>query len=198
MLRWKALPPSAARSSTGVGAVLNTAKRHAGKSVAVFGCGGVGLNVVQGANLRRRLADHRRRHVEEKLALAKQFGATHLVNADEGASRPQGPRDHRRRRGLRLRGRRRRGSARAGVRFARTAAAWRSWSACRRSARSTASTRSTCSTTRRSTAAPTAQRTFRQRLPDDRQPLHGEEAQARRADHADVPAGSDQRGLRAR
>ena len=34
---------------TGVGAALNTAKVQPGKSVAVFGCGGVGLNVIQGA-----------------------------------------------------------------------------------------------------------------------------------------------------
>ena len=37
--------------ATGIGAVLNTARVTPGKSVAVFGCGGVGLNVVQGANL---------------------------------------------------------------------------------------------------------------------------------------------------
>ncbi|MBI4589474.1 MAG: hypothetical protein HY725_11590 [Candidatus Rokubacteria bacterium] len=34
---------------TGVGAVINTARVEPGSSVAVFGCGGVGLNVVQGA-----------------------------------------------------------------------------------------------------------------------------------------------------
>ena len=35
--------------TTGVGAVFNTAKVEPGSSVAVFGCGGVGLNVIQGA-----------------------------------------------------------------------------------------------------------------------------------------------------
>ncbi len=65
---------------TGVGAVINTARVTTGKSVAVFGCGGVGLNVVQGARLVGAwpiiAVDSR----DDKLALAEQFGATHLVN----------------------------------------------------------------------------------------------------------------------
>ena len=36
---------------TGVGAVINTAKVNPGDSVVVIGCGGVGLNVIQGAVL---------------------------------------------------------------------------------------------------------------------------------------------------
>ena len=36
---------------TGVGAAINTAKVQPGDTVAVFGCGGVGLNVIQGAAL---------------------------------------------------------------------------------------------------------------------------------------------------
>ena len=36
---------------TGVGAAVNTAKVRPGETVAVFGCGGVGLNVIQGAAL---------------------------------------------------------------------------------------------------------------------------------------------------
>ena len=39
---------------TGVGAAINTAKVRPGQTVAVFGCGGVGLNVIQGAALARR------------------------------------------------------------------------------------------------------------------------------------------------
>ncbi len=40
--------------TTGVGAVFNTAKVRPGASVAVFGCGGVGLNVIQGARIAAR------------------------------------------------------------------------------------------------------------------------------------------------
>jgi S-(hydroxymethyl)glutathione dehydrogenase / alcohol dehydrogenase len=65
---------------TGVGAVLNTARVTPGKSVAVFGCGGVGLNVVQGAELVGAWPIIAVDTVDEKLALAQQFGATHLVN----------------------------------------------------------------------------------------------------------------------
>jgi len=67
--------------ATGVGAVVNTARVTPGKSVAVFGCGGVGLNVVQGANLVGAWPIIAVDTVDSKLALAEQFGATHLVNA---------------------------------------------------------------------------------------------------------------------
>ena len=62
--------------TTGVGAVFNTARVAPGSSVAVFGCGGVGLNVIQGA----RIAGAERiiaiDTLEAKLEMAKQFGAT--------------------------------------------------------------------------------------------------------------------------
>ena len=62
--------------TTGVGAVFNTARVTPGSSVAVFGCGGVGLNVVQGA----RIAGAERiiaiDTLASKLEMAKQFGAT--------------------------------------------------------------------------------------------------------------------------
>ncbi len=66
--------------ATGVGAVLNTARVTAGKSVAVFGCGGVGLNVVQGANLVGAWPIIAVNTKDDKLEMAKQFGATHVVN----------------------------------------------------------------------------------------------------------------------
>ncbi len=47
--------------TTGVGAVLFTAKVEAGANVVVFGLGGIGLNVIQGARDGRRRQDHRRR-----------------------------------------------------------------------------------------------------------------------------------------
>jgi S-(hydroxymethyl)glutathione dehydrogenase/alcohol dehydrogenase len=68
---------------TGVGAVVNTAKVQPGRSVAVFGCGGVGLNVIQGAALVGAepiiAVDIR----DNKLEMAKLFGATHTVNASQ-------------------------------------------------------------------------------------------------------------------
>src|ERR1043165_2457433 len=70
--------------TTGVGAVFNTAKVEPGSSVAVFGCGGVGLSVIQGA----RIAGAERiiaiDTLESKLALAKQFGATDVLLAKAG------------------------------------------------------------------------------------------------------------------
>ena len=66
---------------TGVGAALNTAGVHAGATVAVVGCGGVGLSVIQGA----RIADARRIVAvdvdDAKLDLARRCGATDVVNA---------------------------------------------------------------------------------------------------------------------
>ena len=68
---------------TGVGAVLNTARVEAGASVAVFGCGGVGLNCIQGAALAGAqpiiAVDLR----ANKLDMARLFGATHTVDASE-------------------------------------------------------------------------------------------------------------------
>ena len=66
---------------TGLGAVFNTAQVQPGTTVAVIGCGGIGLNVVQGARLAgaaRVIAVDR---VDAKLDLARQVGATDTVNA---------------------------------------------------------------------------------------------------------------------
>ncbi|HXM82103.1 MAG TPA: Zn-dependent alcohol dehydrogenase [Burkholderiales bacterium] len=65
--------------TTGVGAVFNTAKVAPGSTVAVIGCGGVGLNVVQGARIagaERIIAIDTN---ENKLSLAKEFGATDFM-----------------------------------------------------------------------------------------------------------------------
>lgn len=70
--------------ATGVGAVLNTAAVEPGSTVAVIGCGGVGLNVVQGARLagaERIVAIDVR---PEKTHLALQFGATDRIDASQG------------------------------------------------------------------------------------------------------------------
>jgi NDMA-dependent alcohol dehydrogenase len=69
---------------TGFGAAANTADIKKGDTVAVIGCGGVGLNAIQGAKWKgaeRIIAVDR---FDSKLDMAKQFGATDLVNAGNG------------------------------------------------------------------------------------------------------------------
>ncbi len=66
--------------TTGLGAVLNTARIEAGSTVAVFGCGGVGLAAVQGARIagaRMIIAVDVHDH---KLETAYELGATHTIN----------------------------------------------------------------------------------------------------------------------
>ena len=69
---------------TGVGAVINSARVEPGSSVAVIGCGGVGLNVVQGARLAGAATIVGVDVAAEKAALARDFGATHTVVPDDG------------------------------------------------------------------------------------------------------------------
>ena len=66
---------------TGVGAVLNTAGVRPGDTVAVVGCGGVGLNVVQGARIAGATTIIAVDVVSAKLDLARELGATHVVDA---------------------------------------------------------------------------------------------------------------------
>ena len=68
---------------TGIGAVVNRAQVKAGASIAVFGCGGVGLNVIQGGVLASAGKIIAVDTVPYKLELAEQFGATHFVNANK-------------------------------------------------------------------------------------------------------------------
>ena len=68
---------------TGVGAVLNRAEVEAGSTVAVFGCGGVGLNVVQGALLAAAAKIIAVDTSDFKLEKAGDMGATHFVNAEK-------------------------------------------------------------------------------------------------------------------
>jgi len=69
---------------TGVGAAVNTADIKAGDTVVVVGCGGVGLNVIQGAVIAGATRVIAVDMLENKLKMAEQFGATDLVNAGEG------------------------------------------------------------------------------------------------------------------
>jgi S-(hydroxymethyl)glutathione dehydrogenase / alcohol dehydrogenase len=66
---------------TGVGAVTNAAHVEAGSSVLVIGCGGVGLNVVQGARLAGASKIIACDLLDNKLEFAQEFGATHTLNA---------------------------------------------------------------------------------------------------------------------
>src|SRR5690606_10960439 len=68
---------------TGVGAVLNRAKVEAGRSMAVFGAGGIGLNIIQGgilAGAGRIIAVDL---MPAKLEWARRFGATDVIDARE-------------------------------------------------------------------------------------------------------------------
>jgi S-(hydroxymethyl)glutathione dehydrogenase/alcohol dehydrogenase len=72
--------------TTGIGAVINTAKVEAGANVVVFGLGGIGLNVIQGARL---VGANMIVGVDlnpKKRALAERFGMTHFVNPKDAGN----------------------------------------------------------------------------------------------------------------
>src|SRR5215471_975693 len=69
--------------TTGLGIVFNNAKLLPGQSIAVFGVGGVGLNVVQGADLVNTYPIVAIDRSEAKLAFARRFGATHTINVNK-------------------------------------------------------------------------------------------------------------------
>ena len=69
---------------TGVGAVTNTARIEPGSNVVVIGCGGVGLNAVQGAVLAGADRIIGVDLLDNKLEYAREFGATDVVNAGNG------------------------------------------------------------------------------------------------------------------
>ena len=66
---------------TGMGAVVNTASVRTGNSVVVIGCGGVGLNSVQGARIAGASPIIAVDVADGKLEAARAFGATHTINA---------------------------------------------------------------------------------------------------------------------
>ena len=66
--------------TTGIGAVMNTAKVEPGANVAVFGLGGIGLNVIQGARIAGADKIIGVDLNADKVVLAEQFGMTHFVN----------------------------------------------------------------------------------------------------------------------
>ncbi|MGH8434398.1 MAG: Zn-dependent alcohol dehydrogenase [Pseudomonas sp.] len=70
--------------TTGTGAVFNTAKVRPGDTVAVLGCGGIGLAAINGAALAGAARIIAIDMLDSKLELAKQFGATDVVNGKDG------------------------------------------------------------------------------------------------------------------
>jgi S-(hydroxymethyl)glutathione dehydrogenase/alcohol dehydrogenase len=69
--------------TTGVGAVIHTAKVEPGSTVAVIGCGGVGLSCINGAAIAGAGRIIAIDAVPSKLELARKFGATDVINAKE-------------------------------------------------------------------------------------------------------------------
>ena len=77
--------------TTGIGAVTNTARVRPGESVVVYGCGGVGLNILQGAATAGAHPIVAVDRVPEKMEIARQFGATHaLITSDDTVSDVRG------------------------------------------------------------------------------------------------------------
>ena len=69
--------------TTGLGAVMNTAKVESGDTVAVFGLGGIGLNVIQGARMVGASMIVGVDLNPDRRAIAEKFGMTHFVNPRE-------------------------------------------------------------------------------------------------------------------
>ena len=70
--------------TTGVGAAITTAKVKPGSTVAVFGCGGVGLAIIQGAKIAGAERIIAIDLAANKLEMAMKFGATDVINGSEG------------------------------------------------------------------------------------------------------------------
>jgi Zn-dependent alcohol dehydrogenase len=69
---------------TGVGAVFHCARVKPGSSVAVYGTGGIGLNIIQGAAIAGAEKIIAVDILQNKLDFAKQFGATHTIDSSKG------------------------------------------------------------------------------------------------------------------
>ncbi|SDL47518.1 Zn-dependent alcohol dehydrogenase [Nonomuraea jiangxiensis] len=80
---WEAAALIGCGITTGVGAALNTAKVRPGSTVAVIGCGGVGLSVIQGARVSGARTILAIDPLESKHELARKVGATHAVTPEQ-------------------------------------------------------------------------------------------------------------------
>ena len=184
--------------TTGIGAVINTAKVEPGARVVVFGLGGIGLNVIQGARIAGAEMivgvdlNPRRREIAEK------FGMTHFVNPKRGAGRPRsvssGPDPWRRRLQLRMHRQREGHAPGAGMRASRLGPVDHH-RRCRRRPGD------------RDAAIPAGDRSSLEghgvwwrprphRRASDRRLVHGRPHQHRRPDHARAAVRTDQRRIR--
>jgi S-(hydroxymethyl)glutathione dehydrogenase / alcohol dehydrogenase len=75
--------------TTGIGVITNNANLKLGESLVVMGAGGVGLNVVQGGALHSAYPIIAIDIFENRLALAKQLGATHTINSKKQKNWPE-------------------------------------------------------------------------------------------------------------
>ena len=69
--------------TTGFGVIENNAKLKIGESIVVLGSGGIGLNIIQAANLVSAYPIIAVDLYDERLKLAKKFGATHIINSSK-------------------------------------------------------------------------------------------------------------------
>lgn len=77
------LPLLGCAVTTGMGVIVNDAKVRIGESIVIFGAGGVGLNVVQGASLAGAYPIIAVDLFDNRLELARRLGATHVINGDK-------------------------------------------------------------------------------------------------------------------
>ena len=82
-LPWEVASLLGCAVTTGVGAALNAAKVTPGSSVVVYGCGGVGISIIQGAHIAGAADIVAVDLVEQKRQDALRFGATHAAHPDE-------------------------------------------------------------------------------------------------------------------
>ncbi|MDZ7827431.1 MAG: zinc-binding dehydrogenase [Gammaproteobacteria bacterium] len=92
--------------TTGVGAVFHTAQVEPGTTVAVLGCGGIGLSAINGAAIAGASRIIAVDMLPSKLELARKFGATDVINAEGPGRGRRDQGDDRRRRALLVRGHR--------------------------------------------------------------------------------------------
>ncbi len=80
----KAAAPLGCAVTTGFGVINRNANVKIGESIVVYGAGGVGLNVIQGAQMASAYPIVAIDLFDHKLEFAREFGATHTINASEG------------------------------------------------------------------------------------------------------------------
>ena len=81
--------------TTGFGVINNNAQLKIGQSIAIFGAGGIGLNIVQAAALVSANPIIAVDLFDNRLALARSLGATHLINSAQARRRGRDPQDRR-------------------------------------------------------------------------------------------------------